>query len=361
MAFKVLVSPHAAGKIIGRGGSEITALRQQLNVGCHIHGPDTPFPGTGLQVAVLFGAHENIDTSFYGLVAKIAEAEAEHMQQGAQLKVSVVMGSNAVSAVIGTKGATIASLRHQAGCGFSADKDKHHGEQLVRVTGPAELLPAALALLTPFVKHSGDSLQLGMQDYSMMGLSAGWDTGGWRAPAAPVPMKGMGKTRTVSSTPWGAPAMQAIGPGPPTARRRIESHAPVGWRFSQGKGMPAGASGPAAALAAAAAAEREAPEEEEVGFEADLEEGAALEDPMPANEDQRVLDSPSTIAFPIPRESIGRVLGRGGESSERIRSTTGVTLNIEPAGNEGTVVLSGTLAAVQAAHCMVVARVMAKV
>jgi len=389
MAFKVLVSPHAAGKIIGRGGSEIAALRQQLNVGCHIHGPETPFPGTNLQVAVYFGSHEGIDFALEGLVGKIAEAE-DYMHQSAQLSVHVVMSSNAVSAVIGTKGATIARLRQQVGCGFSADKDKVHGEQVVRVTGPPERLPGALALLTPIIKQSGDSLQYAQQDYSGSTGSGGWDAGGgWRSappphdraprpvmPAKGMPAKGMGK-RTAAPPPWGGPAMQAIGgpappwhssSAPPSAKRRIDSKGT--WQFAkQGKGTAENA---AAALAAAAAAAQEAEAEAEalealeaeVEVEVEGEEGAAPEESIPQTDqtdDERVMSSPSTIAFPIPKDSIGRVLGRGGESSERIRKATGVSLNIEPSEGEGTVVLSGTLAGVQQAHCMVVARVMSKV
>jgi len=365
MAFKILVSPHAAGKIIGRGGSEIAALRQQLNVGCHIHGPDTPFPGTNLQVVVLFGSRASIDQSFEGMVMKICEAE-ENLQQGAQLTVAVVMTNNAVSAVIGTKGTTIASLRQQAGCGFSADKDLFQGEQLVRITGPPERLPAALALLTPFADRSGDSLQMAMQDYSMAG---GWDAG-WMAP--PMSRKGMGK-RNSSPPPWSMsmmqtramPPMQAIMPvglqGPPATRRRIGS--PGTWQYSSQGGGPSrtsskgrpghgpGADGPAAALAAAAAAQDD-------GFG---DQEATPEESTPPEDDPRVLGSPSTIAFPIPKDSIGRVLGRGGDSAEMIRSSTGATLNIEPGETEGTVMLSGTLASVQRAHCLVVARVLAKV
>mmetsp|Transcript_135671 Transcript_135671/g.377893 ORF Transcript_135671/g.377893 Transcript_135671/m.377893 type:complete len:379 (+) Transcript_135671:66-1202(+) len=359
MAFKVLVSPHAAGKIIGRGGSEITELRKQLNVGCHIHGPENPFPNTGCQIAVLFGSRANIDLAFEMVIGKIAEADAEMLQQGMQLTVVVVMTTNAVSAVIGTKGATIASLRQGAGCGFSADKELYQGEQLVRVTGPVERLPGALALLTPFVERSGDSLQYAMQEYSFAG--AGWD-GGWALGKAPLQAKGAGK-RMSPPGPWQMPGMQAIAPGP-LGRRRPAS--PVAWqppkqaRFVGPKG-PAIGSIPPGELDWPEL--RETPVEEETALALTPGEvlgGIAAEEGTPSEDDPRVLGSPMAMAFPIPKDSIGRVLGRGGASSEEIRRATGVSLQIDPGETEGTVSLSGTLQAVQLAQRLVVARVLAK-
>merc|ERR1711957_38378 len=43
------------------------------------------------------------------------------------------------------------------------------GEQLVVISGPMEYLPGALALLTPFIEKSGDSVAFAKQDYSAFG------------------------------------------------------------------------------------------------------------------------------------------------------------------------------------------------
>mmetsp|Transcript_44609 Transcript_44609/g.103140 ORF Transcript_44609/g.103140 Transcript_44609/m.103140 type:complete len:377 (+) Transcript_44609:45-1175(+) len=357
MAFKVLVSPHAAGKIIGRGGQEIAELRKQLGVGCHIHGPENLFPNTGCQVAVLFGSRANIDLSFEMLVNKMAEAEAETVQQSQQLMVAVVMTTNAVSAVIGTKGATIATLRQQVGCGFSADKELYQGEQIVRVTGPVERLAAALALLTPFVERSGDSLQYAMQEYSSVGC---WE-GGWmpRPMLGPMPQKGMGKRM---APPWAMGPQFQVGPGAPILPAKRRALSPMSW-------VPQKQARPAGPVNMGIMGEMEAntwamgsPEQEAmppmVGV-APLE-GVMFEgDDTPAEDDPRVLGCPSTIAFPIPKDAIGRVLGRGGASSAEIRRATGAALQIDPGEVDGTVTLSGTLAAVQRAHRMVIARVLA--
>merc|ERR1711972_614810 len=77
------------------------------------------------------------------------------------------------------------------------------------------------------------------------------------------------------------------------------------------------------------------------------------------DEDAAVMESPSQISFTIPKDSISRVLGKGGSSSKEIRRLTGVMLKIDPCeqdptSQEGVVSLSGPLHAVHKAHCMVV-------
>lgn len=375
MAFKVLASPHAAGKIIGRGGCEIAQLRNQLGVGCHIHGQESLFPGTGCQVAVLFGSRATIDQAFPFLISKLVEADVEPAQLDtmavAAFTVVVVLTTNTVSAIIGSKGATIASLRHQAGCEFSADKDVFAGEQLVRVSGPLDRLPDALRLVTPFAERSGDSLTYAMQAYpaATLGPTApplwpGGDGGRKLRPILPAHAARWPAGTSGDSSRWqvglsgGTNAMpQPAVFGPIRPARRPRAWGP--WPQPPAKVIP----GSEAALGTGIIPGS--------GMTGELDSSTVKEEPhisapelgVPVSvppEDPRVLEYPMTLAFPIPKDSIGRVLGRGGSCSEDIRKATGVSLQIDCGEAEGTVMLTGTLTAVHMASKLVVGRVLAE-
>merc|ERR1712232_801363 len=88
---------------------------------------------------------------------------------------------------------------------------------------------------------------------------------------------------------------------------------------------------------------------------------APMDGPEAACQDPLVLDSESTIAFYIPSDSIGKVLGKQGVIANEIRSASGCQLKIETGEQDATVTLSGSLQGVHAAHCMVVARVMSDI
>lgn len=376
MAFKLLASPHAAGKIIGRGGTGVASLRQQCGVNVRI--TQSCFPNTGSQVVVLTGPRAGIDMALGLLVQQLALADAESGQVAQQMTCMAVLTSNAVSAVIGNKGSTIAQLRRDSGCNISADKDNISGEQVLRVTGAAEQMPYALAMVTPLVERSGDSMQLAKLEYG----------GGKGGPAEAVawgyqPPKGAGKRKAFEAPAWPAiPNVIGKGYGGRKgyhAEPAMQKGGPVGLAF------PANGHAPIGAAAAAFAAEPEeeiAAEEAEVAAEAgdpnlwDLAAAASapfaevrdapkrgdlgFQSSVEAAEDPAVTESMTTINFSIPKESIGRVLGKGGEASAEIRRETGVSLKITPTEAEGIVALSGALQAVHRAHCMVVARVLAE-
>lgn len=417
MAFKLLVSPHIAGKIIGRGGSEIAAMRQQLGVGCHIHGPENLYPRSGCQVCVLLGSRPNIESALEGVIAKMVEAEGQAFE--GSLTVPVVMAKNTVSMVIGTKGATIASLRQQSGCQIVAEKDCFGGEQVLRLTGSAETMPQALALVTPFVERSGESLSLALQDYTVYADAE------WGPPPTEMYGKGKGKGQDYSGGKgfgWGPPPGKGGDWGPPPGKGNDWDWGPPGGEFKgwgppKGKGadwgcfgggppkgvgkgscckgkVPAGGFGPARPAAMALQGRPKGKtfgkgsswgkpdgdegyqEEEFKQLLGDLEsaEDASQEagpqdgGPAPLDgesleqsvEEPEILNSQASISFTIPGDRIGRVLGKGGGSSREIRRLTGVKLQIECGPGEGTVTLVGPLREVHRAHCMVISRVMSE-
>merc|ERR1712151_241229 len=77
-----------------------------------------------------------------------------------------------------------------------------------------------------------------------------------------------------------------------------------------------------------------------------------------APEDPAILESAATTQFAIPRESISRVLGKGGAIASEIRTLAGVTLKIDTnSGPDGLVILGGSVLGIHMAQCMVLARV----
>eukprot|EP00405_Crypthecodinium_cohnii_P015365 CAMPEP_0206458682 /NCGR_PEP_ID=MMETSP0324_2-20121206/23715_1 /ASSEMBLY_ACC=CAM_ASM_000836 /TAXON_ID=2866 /ORGANISM="Crypthecodinium cohnii, Strain Seligo" /LENGTH=468 /DNA_ID=CAMNT_0053930067 /DNA_START=70 /DNA_END=1476 /DNA_ORIENTATION=+ len=193
MAFKLVVSSNAAGRIIGKGGSEISRIKQECGVDCHIWGPENVFPGTEGQVAVICGSRDGIEASLQAIFAKVADGGEF---QGGDCTIAVIVSSNAVSGIIGSKGATISQLKQDTGCKIAADKEKHMGEQAVRVTGEMTAVVTALAALLPFVERSGDSMTFAKQEYHGAGKG---DWASW----GPSPGKGGGK--------WGVPALGGWG------------------------------------------------------------------------------------------------------------------------------------------------------
>jgi len=302
MCVKLLVSPNTASKIIGRGGNEIKVLREHLGIGLHIQGSDNVFPkAPNQQIVVLFGEREKINAAFQTVVNKIVEAEPTP-PEAAPMRVTALITQSAVSAIIGTKGATISELRQESGCNISADTDNFAGEQLVHVTGHIDRIPTALALLTPLIEKSGDSFHFVKSGKGMFGNGA---KGGM------MPGKGIG-------TPAG---------------------------LSKGKGkVPLSMSAPTG-MSPMAGMQQQV-------FVADHTPRVAI------NEERMVMESQTTIAFSIPKEAIGRVLGKGGASSAEIRRLTGAQFKIDPREEDGLVTLSGALHSVHKAHCMVVGRVL---
>merc|ERR1712129_30685 len=81
-------------------------------------------------------------------------------------------------------------------------------------------------------------------------------------------------------------------------------------------------------------------------------------DAQAVEEERMVMESQSAITFSIPKDAIGRVLGKGGSNSAEIRRHTGAHLKIEPRDEDGLVTLTGALHQTHKAHCMVVGRVL---
>eukprot|EP00927_Polykrikos_kofoidii_P023848 TRINITY_DN21826_c0_g1_i1.p1 TRINITY_DN21826_c0_g1~~TRINITY_DN21826_c0_g1_i1.p1 ORF type:complete len:357 (-),score=69.58 TRINITY_DN21826_c0_g1_i1:71-1114(-) len=324
IALKVLVTPNAAGKIIGRGGSEIANLRQQIGVTLHICGLDSCFPGTSMQVAVLGGARQNVDQAIMFVVSKIAEDEYSP-RSGEALIISLAMSTGCISKIIGTRGATISKLRTESGCHLSADKEHVCGEQLLHITGQQENLAIALQLITPFIEEAGDSQGLAIMDYAAVnfgGCEKGW--GGGKGAA-------VGASKAIGAKGGG-------GKGGGKGGIDLSSYdggSGKGWgmqhQIEKGKGKRPGGS---------------------QGLVPPPESGVEFADQDPA-----ILESPAMIAFSIPSQAVSRVLGKGGSSATEIRRATGAQLSIDPGEAEGVVTLTGTVHSVHRAHCMVVARV----
>lgn len=342
MAFKVLVTPNAGGKIIGRGGENVAMMKKEFGVACHVLGTDNCFPNTTLQVAVFLGSRASIEQCFEILVGKIVESEESEvgLQPGQPVTIAVIMSSNATSAMIGTKGATIMSFKEQSGCNISAEKGGIAGEQVVRVSGLKEQVPHALTLLGGVIEQSQDSLNYALQDYSSIGDSS-----------------------------WGAPPAQSWGgkKGPATPYGGKGAKGPAAPYGGKGVAPPKGGKGPSWRPAVGAPAlKRSWPDA--FGSPGDLGGAGAVDfaaadglgSGVAAEEDPAILASSATILFSIPKETIGRVLGKGGTIAAEIRGATGVALRIDPTDAEGVVNLTGTVSAVHRAHCMVLRRVMSE-
>jgi transcription antitermination factor NusA-like protein len=320
ICLKLLVSPNAAGKIIGRGGADIKALRDELSIVVRIVGLENAFPkAPDHQIAVILGGVDNINVALETVIAKIVEAEPS---ADATLRLTALMTQNAVSCTIGTKGATISEIKKESGCSISADPGTYQGEQLVTVTGGYENVHAALCLLTPIIANSADSVQFADARYTMGSAKGDWGKGDWGKGKE----LGYGKGKDMSYV-----------------KGKDMSYG-KGKDMSYGKGKDMGYG-------------------KDTGFSVGMSKGKGKAQPAThalsaAEEERMVMESDACIQFSIPKDSIGRVLGKAGASSKEISTLTGAQLKIEPREEDGLVVLSGQLHSVHKAHCMVVGRVL---
>merc|ERR1712118_592797 len=86
----------------------------------------------------------------------------------------------------------------------------------------------------------------------------------------------------------------------------------------------------------------------DTGFSVGMSKGKGKAQPAAhafsaAEEERMVMESDACIQFSIPKDSIGRVLGKAGASSKEISALTGAQLKIEPREEDGLVILSGQL------------------
>eukprot|EP00929_Paragymnodinium_shiwhaense_P001691 TRINITY_DN101925_c0_g1_i1.p1 TRINITY_DN101925_c0_g1~~TRINITY_DN101925_c0_g1_i1.p1 ORF type:complete len:412 (-),score=95.86 TRINITY_DN101925_c0_g1_i1:194-1378(-) len=369
IAVKMVVSPSAASKIIGPKGSFVAELRETFGVGVCILNPEDAFPGLGQQMAILAGARDSINEALLIVAEKIATDEGSPTK-GSETLMTLVLSQAAVTKIIGKGGSTISELRAESGCQFAAVPDVYMGEQLLHITGSPETLPAAVTLLTPYIELAGDSTDLALQNYNSGGGRKGkhasfeWGKGdpkggggggkAYEPPGSVAPYGGKGKTDSKgksSGGPIGAGADHGKG-SKSDGKHKGKGGKVDDYSDSRGGGKAhAKASGKVASHSAIS----------EPPFKRARHQEEILDGPQAACHDPLVLDSESTIAFYIPSDAIGKVLGKSGAIAAEIRQSSGCTLKIEPSGEEATVTLTGALSGVHAAHCMVIARVMSEI
>mmetsp|Transcript_54031 Transcript_54031/g.101353 ORF Transcript_54031/g.101353 Transcript_54031/m.101353 type:complete len:347 (+) Transcript_54031:61-1101(+) len=325
LVLKLLVSPDVAGKIIGTGGAEAKALRAQSGVTLHIW--ENKFLGTGLQVVVLGGPRASVEQA----VMLVGQKMAEESQTGTDvMSVSLLLTRNSISKIIGAKGAMIGQLRQEFTCNLEAEKDVHFGEQVLRVSGPSQMVQHLLVRLVELVEEAGDSLNVANNDYApgpgYAPMTAGYAPMGGKDGYNPGPqpwVKGKGAS----------PFQSGKGMGPPAKGLAMR---PKG----------GGPSGPYGAPFGGSLGNHPEPHGDLVG----------------ADQDPVVLSTGATIQFAIPADSVSRVLGKGGLCSKEITRHTGAKLVIEPAqpGADAVVTLTGQVGGVNRAHCMIVSRLLAE-
>ena len=117
MAIKLLVPNYAAGAIIGRQGSTISAIQAESGTRIKLSQNRDFFPGTGDRVAFIVGTPEALQTAINALIDRIMTARDPQIDINPVLsvprqpQVKIAIASAAAGLIIGKGGETIKSIQ----------------------------------------------------------------------------------------------------------------------------------------------------------------------------------------------------------------------------------------------------------
>ena len=210
MAIKLLVPNYAAGAIIGRQGSTISAIQAESGTRIKLSQNRDFFPGTGDRVAFIVGTPDALQTAINALIDRIMTARDPQIDINPVLsvprqpQVKIAIASAAAGLIIGKGGETIKSIQaetnarvqmsskvsrsvHCCCCELRVmwilqESDVQVGERLLTVTGTVdEVKNAATRALNKLLENPAAST------YSNPSASYGFEPETFYLPVSRVP------------------------------------------------------------------------------------------------------------------------------------------------------------------------------
>lgn len=153
---KLLVKNFVAGKLIGKGGSNLNELQTKFSLSIKISPSKEFYPGTNDRIVCIFGDIENIIR--FG-VYLIEDFKGDMDTEPTDIK--LLISNDAAGLVIGRGGAQIKSIKSESNVSRIAmdRKDENMtGERVLTVSGEKEQVEVAFQLIMETVAGAGDKI-----------------------------------------------------------------------------------------------------------------------------------------------------------------------------------------------------------
>lgn len=147
------------GAVIGKGGANIRDMKTQSACNISLAEPTAEDPET--RVVTMTGSPIGLQIAAYLVQAacekeqsKPANTKMQGMQGGEQSMEQVSIPSTSFRNVVGPKGATINSIKHQSGCSISIAEASPEapGSRVVTIRGPSVGIPTAVMLINQYLQ-----------------------------------------------------------------------------------------------------------------------------------------------------------------------------------------------------------------
>jgi len=131
LALKILVSNGDAGAIIGKGGSNISAIKASTGTSVKMSQTGDFFPGTQERVLLLTGTLPGVTEALRQVLAKtgLPAPGSEPTMEAVEVKLRMPVPNSAAGGIIGKAGATIKQISESSGARVQlSQKDEMHPE-----------------------------------------------------------------------------------------------------------------------------------------------------------------------------------------------------------------------------------------
>jgi len=175
---KLLVPTISAGAIMGKGGENITKLKQELEIGIKISKLNDFYPGTQDRVCLISGKDvSSVMQALNFVLDKIYTSDQKSQEN--EHKVKFVIANSTAGMIIGKEGADIKQLKDDSGCSFLAISKKDMSsvpyERFLTIVGDQQEIEHVLQVVLEKIEsdpHHGQNLTI---SYSGGGGGGGSD------------------------------------------------------------------------------------------------------------------------------------------------------------------------------------------
>ena len=150
-ALKFLISPSAAGSVIGKGGATINEFQALTGARIQLSRNREVFPGTNDRVVIVSGDLSAILQVLYLIVTKLV-ADGEGIDRTGQPQLSLVVPNSCCGCVIGKGGSKIRSFVEDSKADIKLSNQDRMlpgcNDRTLTITGPMDSLLRAVALVS---------------------------------------------------------------------------------------------------------------------------------------------------------------------------------------------------------------------
>jgi len=358
--FKALCSDSLAANIIGHAGQTRKNIEEESGCSVWISKRDEFFPQTQCRILLLHADNPSQVMSAIehtiSRLADVAEQEGHESaetpllgKEGGEYIYRMALPSFVRGKLIGSGGSNIRKLREDTGAKIFVENEVYNGHQLARVIGPSQVIISTLAIINDILQEEVEA-----PEYEP------WAAVQWFSPSA-APDAGKGGHKDKDSRREG-PAGAARSP-PRGGKGGYDKGGHDRGGHDRGGGGPSQLSGPDRDRRARSRSHgrRRSPERPEpIPEPYDPPEGSPVEvlEGLLGRFPPGAVDMDHAVSCDLPKAAVSALLGEREEYKAHVERSTGTTITVDksPGPEHLTIMITGPLMWVYAAHCMVMTR-----